>query len=388
MIYVKKFVGTKALNNKIEMNINVQKKWQMHLGSLLVVIILLATAAVSRDGKLMGRKIGPRGEATADTAAQVKQAMTIEADGSVVVNTTDLGKDITGYGGVVPLRITLKDDKVVKVEALHNDETPEFFNQARQLLSRWEGKTIDEALEMEVDGVSGATYSSKAIIGNMQAGLSYAKNQIETSAPKMDFDFSAQSIAGLLVAIMAAVLPLFIRNKVYRICQQVLNVAVLGFWCGSFLSYSALLGYMSNGMNVLALIVPVILLITAFVYPLFGKKSYYCTHVCPFGSLQELAGRCSKRKMRISADTIKKLDTFREILWAVLMLLLLVGVWTDWVNYEPFTAFIFQHAHWLVIVIAVTFVLLSFVVMRPYCRFVCPMGTLLKVAQGGWVKRK
>lgn len=370
------------------MDINIQKKWQFQLGSLLVVIILLATAAASRDGKLMGRKIAQRGETIADTTSQVKQAMTIETDGSVVVNTTDLGKDITGYGGVVPLRITLKDDKVVKVEAMRNDETPEFFNQARQLLSRWNGKTIDEALEMEVDGVSGATYSSKAIIGNMHAGLSFAKNQIETSSPQMGLDLSAKSLAGLLVAIMAAVLPLFIRNKVYRICQQVLNVAILGFWCGSFLSYSAILGYMSNGMNVLALLVPVILLVTAFVYPLFGKKSYYCTHVCPFGSLQELAGRCSKHKMRISADTIKKLDTFRELLWAALMLLLLMGVWADWVNYEPFSAFVFQNAHWVVIVIAVIFVLLSFVVMRPYCRFVCPMGTLLKVAQGGWVKRK
>lgn len=241
---------------------------------------------------------------------------------------------------------------------------------------------------MEVDGVSGATYSSKAIIGNMHAGLSFAKNQIETSAPQMGLDLSAKSLAGLLVAIMAAVLPLFIRNKVYRICQQVLNVAVLGFWCGSFLSYSAILGYMSNGMNVLALLVPVILLVTGFVYPLFGKKSYYCTHVCPFGSLQELVGRCSKHKMRISAETIKKLDTFRELLWAALMLLLLMGVWADWVNYEPFSAFVFQNAHWVVIVIAVIFVLLSIVVMRPYCRFVCPMGTLLKVAQGGWVKRK
>lgn len=370
------------------MDINIQKKWQFQLGSLLVVIILLATAAVSRDGKLMGRKIAQRGETIADTTSQVKQAMTIEADGSVVVNTTDLGKDITGYGGVVPLRITLKDDKVVKVEAMRNDETPDFFNQARQLLSRWNGKTIDEALEMEVDGVSGATYSSKAIIGNMHAGLSFAKNQIETSAPQMGLDLSAKSLAGLLVAIMAAVLPLFIRNKVYRICQQVLNVAVLGFWCGSFLSYSAILGYMSNGMNVLALLVPVILLVTGFVYPLFGKKSYYCTHVCPFGSLQELVGRCSKHKMRISAETIKKLDTFRELLWAALMLLLLMGVWADWVNYEPFSAFVFQNAHWVVIVIAVIFVLLSIVVMRPYCRFVCPMGTLLKVAQGGWVKRK
>lgn len=367
---------------------SISKKWQNQWGSLLVVIVLIATAAVSRDGKLLGMKIVDRGAAKADTTTHVQQAMTTQPDGSIVVNTADLAKDITGYGGVVPLRITIKDEKVAKVEALKNDETPEFFHQASRLLSRWDGKTVDEALEMEVDGVSGATYSSKAIIGNMRAGLAYAKNQITTSQPQTGFDTSPKALTGLLVAIMAAVLPLFVRNKVYRLCQQLLNVVVLGFWCGSFLSYSAILGYMSNGMNVLALIVPVILLITAFVYPLFGKKSYYCTHVCPFGSLQELAGRCSKRKLSMSGDTVKKLNTFREVLWAVLMLLLLIGVWADWVNYEPFSAFIFQNAFWPVIVLASLFVLLSFVIMRPYCRFVCPMGTLMKVAQGSWMKRK
>jgi polyferredoxin len=32
-------------------------------------------------------------------------------------------------------------------------------------------------------------------------------------------------------------------------------------------------------------------------------------------------------------------------------------------------------------VLAVAFVLLSIVVPRPYCRFVCPTGTLMKTAE-------
>ncbi len=67
----------------------------------------------------------------------------------------------------------------------------------------------------------------------------------------------------------------------------------------------------------MALIVPVIMLVTAFVYPLFGKKSYYCTHVCPFGSLQELAGKCVGYKVRMKPATAKRLDKFRQILWAI-----------------------------------------------------------------------
>src|SRR3712207_8614511 len=77
-------------------------------------------------------------------------------------------------------------------------------------------------------------------------------------------------------ALMAAIVPLYYKNRRYRLFQQLLDIGVLGFWCGSFLSYSAIIGYMSNGMSVVALLTPVLMLIMAFVYPLFGKKNHYC----------------------------------------------------------------------------------------------------------------
>ena len=110
--------------------------------------------------------------------------------------------------------------------------------------------------------------------------------------------------------------------------------------------------------------------------------------VCPFGALQELAGKCVKYKIPMSAKTQKSLNVMRQILWAVLMLCLWTGAWFDWIDYEPFSAFIVQSASWVVIVIAVVFVALSTVIMRPYCRFVCPTGTLLKISQSPFVKNK
>jgi uncharacterized protein with FMN-binding domain len=47
---------------------------------------------------------------------------------------------------------------------LKNSETPEFFAQASKLLTAWNGKTVDDAQKMKVDGVSGATYSSRGIL--------------------------------------------------------------------------------------------------------------------------------------------------------------------------------------------------------------------------------
>src|SRR3712207_7660658 len=47
-------------------------------------------------------------------------------------------------------------------------------------------------------------------------------------------------------ALMAAIVPLYYKNRRYRLFQQLLDIGVLGFWCGSFLSYSAIIGYRSE----------------------------------------------------------------------------------------------------------------------------------------------
>ena len=163
---------------------------------------------------------------------------------------------------------------------------------------------------------------------------------------------------------------------------MLLNVGILGFWCGSFLNYTFFLHALSNGLDLWAAIIPIIMLVTAFVYPLFGKKGWYCANVCPFGSLQDLAGKASKKKLRLSKGTLNFLNWFRRILWVVLMLLMVAGLWFDWMNYELFTAFIFNAASWVVIAVAVVCLLLSIFIPRPYCRFVCPTGSLMKTAEG------
>lgn len=95
--------------------------------------------------------------------------------GTTVVNTTTLAKDVRGFKGATPLKIYIKKNKVVKVETLKNQETPQYFNKAKALLSKYEGQTVSKAAKLKVDGVTGATFSSKALIKNMQAGLNYYK---------------------------------------------------------------------------------------------------------------------------------------------------------------------------------------------------------------------
>ena len=343
---------------------------------LFACILVLAVAAVQRDGKLLGNHVLSKDKQ--EIKNKIDTLRTLD-DGTVVLNTTFLAKDVKGFAGAVPLEIYLKKGKVEQVKALHNSETPEFMQEARELLGRWNGKTTEQALAMKVDGVTGATYTSNAIIGNMKAGLQYAAKNVKETSFFDKLDLRTKTIIGLFVVLMAAIIPLFVKNKRYRVFQLLLNFVVLGLWGGTFISWSVLVGFMSGGINVWISLIPIVMLITAFVYPLFGKKNYYCTHVCPLGSVQELAGMANHNKWKMSKQTTEYLDHFRKVLFWILMLLMLAGVWSQWMDYELFVAFVFNSAAWVIILIAVVFILLSFFVPRPYCRFVCPMGSLLKL---------
>ena len=93
---------------------------------------------------------------------------------TLIVNTKDIAADIRGFKGDTPLNIYISEGIVVKVEALNNRETPRFFNRVSNiLLDAWNGMTVSQAKKLQVDGVTGATYSSRAVIETVQRGLEY-----------------------------------------------------------------------------------------------------------------------------------------------------------------------------------------------------------------------
>ena len=386
-----------------------RKGFWARLLSLVVVVLILAAAAILRDGRILGHDLRKAHEAK----ALKNDTLEVTPDGAFVVNTKPLAKDVQGYGGPVPLKIHIKDGRVAAVEAEPNAESPDFFNRAKELLNHWQNKSVDEALAEEVDAVSGATFSSRAIIANMQRGLAYAKQHgqwgedgsvgaletsaspieggsagaLETSAPPIvgssvgAHGTSIPSIVALIVVLLGAIVPLFYNNRRLHLVQLAVNVVVLGLWTGTFVSYTLFLRVFSGGVSLSAigaLAAPLLMLIVALIYPLVGRSGHYCANICPFGSAQELAGKLSRRKLRITPRVLKLLSVLRNLLWGVLMALLLTGTCTAWIDYELFTAFLYSSASVWVIVFAVLFLVLSVWVPRPYCRFVCPTGSLLR----------
>ena len=98
-------------------------------------------------------------------------------NGVFVINTTNLAKDVEGYNGSTPLKIYIKKDKVERIEFLKSMETPKYYAKVKAaLMDKWNGLKVKDAKMQQVDIVTGATYSSEAVIKNVQVGLEYYQN--------------------------------------------------------------------------------------------------------------------------------------------------------------------------------------------------------------------
>ena len=77
-------------------------KWQQLL-SLITCFLLVLGVSIRRDGKIQGHDLLQKEKAIAAGEDTIR---TLD-DGTVIVNTTALGKDVVGYSGTVPLEISL-----------------------------------------------------------------------------------------------------------------------------------------------------------------------------------------------------------------------------------------------------------------------------------------
>lgn len=114
--------------------------------------------------------------ALALTSFVADETMTKE-DGAFVINTTEIGKDVEGYQGTTPLKVYIKNNKVEKIEFLKSTETPKYYAKVKKALQdKWNGLKVKDAKSQQVDAVTGATFSSEAVIENVRLALDYYQN--------------------------------------------------------------------------------------------------------------------------------------------------------------------------------------------------------------------
>ena len=112
--------------------------------------------------------------ATLQSAAPQGDEVMTKENGTYIVNTTTLGKDVIGYVASTPVKVYIKKDKIEKVEFLKNQETPKYMARVKKaMINKWDGLKVKDAKAQQVDAVTGATFSSEAVIENVRLALDY-----------------------------------------------------------------------------------------------------------------------------------------------------------------------------------------------------------------------
>lgn len=114
--------------------------------------------------------------AVAFVTASAQDVMRKEKDGTYVVNTTTLAHDVEGYNGPTPVEVYIKKNKIVKVVPLKSQEGPKYVAKVKKdMLPKYEQMNVKKGTVQDVDAVTGATFTSKAVQENIRRAVAYYK---------------------------------------------------------------------------------------------------------------------------------------------------------------------------------------------------------------------
>jgi len=218
-------------------------------------------------------------------------------------------------------------------------------------------------------------------------------------------------LAGLLTLICLVVLfnRKFVHMKSWPYQRTALLIAVLGFigWWGQgqlsiVTPLAALVAAVSGKPLDFLLYDPFSLLIWLVVIVSFFivGRALFCGWLCPFGALQELVAKVAKALSIPQLKISDKLDSrLKSVKYIALLVLVAVAFFIPRqldtaVEVEPFKTAIsvFFVREWYFAAYALLCLLVSLVVFKGYCRYLCPLGALMAI--GGflrlskWIKRR
>ena len=100
-----------------------------------------------------------------------------------ILYTEEYCQDIIGFNGVIPLEITMENGVIANINVLENKETPSFLKKVTNsgMIEKFYGLTPREAVNLDIDAVSGATFSSNAIIKSVKTRMAIYDKEVNPS---------------------------------------------------------------------------------------------------------------------------------------------------------------------------------------------------------------
>jgi NosR/NirI family transcriptional regulator, nitrous oxide reductase regulator len=284
----------------------------------------------------------------------------------------------SGYAGIVPLLIGV-DEKlnISKIVVLPNNETGDYVEAIynNTFIGRWQGTNLEDALQLQVDAVSGATHTSNAVIAGVRQTASHVLEADVSVVNETTLWSSIKDLLFLLAIVLSVVMAYRKGRGRFRTVYLLFVLLIMGLMLNNLLSARLLHGWLLEGFVWRAHWQSIVVFMLAIALSLAGKRKFYCNYLCPMGALQELTNKITPFKKRKLPGRFAGIST-REIYLTLIAGALLLGFSPELAYMEPFMFFSFNIIGIGMILFGAAVVVLSLFFNQPWCTL-CPTGCLM-----------
>jgi len=291
-----------------------------------------------------------------------------------------------GYAGPLQLLVGIDTTGTVSgTSVINHRETPVFWRMVRfpEFFSEITGtpfEKIDYSYE-DVVGVTGATRSSDAIVASVRQAVARVAGErfevtIPIPIPPWEFGFFEIMIMVLFAGAVASRYLNRPMSQGWRWISQVFALVLLGFWENSPITLTKLTGFLAGWFPEVRTNLAIYLLVGGFVLSvlIFGR-SLYCTHLCPFGAIQRFINLIGGKSIHLPVWSVKLMRKMRDVIVFGAVVTALAMAQPGLAHYEPFAALFSLKGSMLQWFLLLIVLLLSLIMDRPWCNFMCPMRT-------------
>lgn len=371
---------------------HLDKIWKLFAWSTLILAFIIGNIASEPDYLLLAKAHYPnydwsRSEIYPDSPVVFVPAPGV-TDQALVVAT---GK---GFGGPFVLGVRVQKEqeiaRVKEVVVLSHKETPPYLqklikqNFFRQFMNTRVSR--DYLFDEDIDGISGATISSKGFTKGIRDALHKgAQSHLDYEKTWREVEWSPGINEALMVALFLMVLVVVYAPrkiaKPFKIALPFASLAFVGFYVNASISLGTLAGIVMGYVPEFTQH-PIWWIIIGGVFAgiiLLGRN-LYCGYLCPFSVVQDLLQKISGIKLALRPGMAQNARrVIYGLSWLALVLIFLsrhpaLG------SYEPFSMMFSLKGMGIQWYILPFSLLGSFLVPQFWCRLFCPVGLYLSEA--------
>ncbi len=213
---------------------------------------------------------------------------------------------------------------------------------------------------------SGSTFSSSEVEKNFN--LPTTEQHGETG-----YFIHSQLIKLILFLIFIGVALIVLVTTRYKYRKAILfaSVAILGLYIDGFLCPSTAIQNIFLKWQTGYLFLFLTIVVSTLLY---GR--IFCGYICPFGAIQELV-HFKRISQKIPYTWNRYLAKVKYIVLGYLVVRVLITGQVILKDYTPFKVLFTWGGTPLSIILTLMLVVLSIIIYRPFCRYLCPLGAFL-----------